>query len=87
MPRRRCSCSATACQPHTGLPSAAAGSRFLAEVALLYQMPRGLPLFVTLGYRYQWFKNSERAGTTREELSVLILGAGVRQVRLQVPKG
>ncbi|MGH7561194.1 MAG: hypothetical protein ACRENB_09240, partial [Gemmatimonadales bacterium] len=48
------------------------------EVALIYQLPRGLPLHTTLGYRYQWFKNQGRAGSSREESSSLVLGVGLR---------
>jgi hypothetical protein len=29
------------------------------EVSVFYQLPRGLPLFAQLGYRYQWFKNRD----------------------------
>jgi hypothetical protein len=57
------------------------------QVGLIYQLPRGIPLYGTLGYRYLWFKNHDRAGLTREETSSLILGVGVRHVRLPVPTG
>jgi hypothetical protein len=56
------------------------------EVSVFYQLPRGLPLFAQLGYRYQWFKNRDRAGTSSEETSALVLGVGLRHLKLPTAK-
>jgi hypothetical protein len=57
-----------------------------AVTAILYQAPRGLPFYATLGYRYERIRSE--AGTPpiqREELSSIVFGIGIRHVKWRKP--
>jgi hypothetical protein len=54
------------------------------ETGLLYQAPRNLPFFGLIGYRFERFKTGVRSGGLggiREELSGIVLQAGIRWLR------
>lgn len=50
------------------------------STGLLYQAPRGIPLFVFAGYRFERFKTPERSGipSRREEMSGIVIEGGIR---------
>lgn len=51
-----------------------------ATTAVFYQLPR-LPIYAMLGYRYERLRASEEAAAPgREELSAIVLGAGLRHL-------
>jgi hypothetical protein len=58
-----------------------------ASTGVFYQFPRGIPLFVGLGYRYERIRSEqEYIPVTREELSGVLLTAGVRYMGRKKPK-
>jgi len=54
-----------------------------ATTALFYQAPRKLPFYGMLGYRYERIRSEASAPpVSREELSAIVFGVGVRHVGL-----
>lgn len=50
-----------------------------AETALLFQAPRGLPFYATLGYRYERINSNHNiTPISHEELSAVVFGVGLR---------
>jgi hypothetical protein len=58
-----------------------------AVTAVMYQAPRGLPLYATLGYRYERIRTESGAPPVqREEISAIIIGGGFRYLFWRRPK-
>jgi len=60
---------------------------WIAETGLLYQAPRGLPFYASLGYRYERIRSNRNVTPVRhEELSAIVFGVGLRFVpRIKEP--
>lgn len=68
----------------TGSGASSSGMRpvgWTAETGLLYQAPRGMPFFASLGYRYERLRsNRNLTPVSHEELSAVVFGIGLRLV-------